>query len=83
LEYQIHFLDLLATWYNRDSYKGVSRPSGLIAPSRGGKQFAVWNFLAADEGRIDAILWCYEAKVVWDSGMISYVPLRDLERVRQ
>jgi hypothetical protein len=32
------------------------------------------------EGRVEAILQGYEAKVKWDNGMM---PLRDLERVRE
>jgi len=35
------------------------------------------------EGTVEAILWGHEAKVKWDNGWISYVQLRDLERVRQ
>ena len=34
------------------------------------------------EGRVDAILQGYEAKVTWDNGLVSDVPLRNLERVR-
>jgi len=33
------------------------------------------------EGRVEAILRGYEVKVKWDNGWISYVPLRDLEKV--
>lgn len=34
------------------------------------------------EGTVEAIRWGYEAKVKWENGWISDVPLDDLEKVR-
>lgn len=34
------------------------------------------------EGTVEAIRWGYEAKVKWDNGWFSDVPLDDLEKIR-